>query len=85
MKEFQYTITDGEGIHARPAGIFVKEAAAFPCKVTIAKGDKEVDAKRIFGVMGLGVKCGEEITIRTDGEQEEEAIAKLSSFLQENL
>lgn len=72
MKEFQYTITDREGIHARPAGIFVKEAAAFPCKVTIAKGDKEVDAKRIFGVMGLGVKCGEEITIRTDGEQEEE-------------
>lgn len=85
MKEFQYTITDREGIHARPAGIFVKEAAAFPCKVTIAKGDKEVDAKRIFGVMGLGVKCGEKITIRTDGEQEEEAIAKLSSFLQENL
>ena len=85
MKEFQYTITDREGIHARPAGIFAKEAAAFPCKVTIAKGDKEVDAKRIFGVMGLGVKCGEEITIRTDGEQEEEAIAKLSSFLQENL
>lgn len=85
MKEFQYTITDREGIHARPAGIFVKEAAAFPCKVTIAKGDKEVDAKRIFGVMGLGVKCGEEITVRTDGEQEEEAIAKLSSFLQENL
>ena len=85
MKEFQYTITDREGIHARPAGIFVKEAAAFPCKVTIAKGDKEVDAKRIFCVMGLGVKCGEEITIRTDGEQEEEAIAKLSSFLQENL
>lgn len=85
MKEFQYTIIDREGIHARPAGIFVKEAAAFPCKVTIAKGDKEVDAKRIFGVMGLGVKCGEEITIRTDGEQEEEAIVKLSSFLQENL
>ena len=85
MKEFQYTITDREGIHARPAGIFVKEAAAFPCKVTIAKGDKEVDAKRIFGVMGLGVKCGEEITVCTDGEQEEEAIAKLSSFLQENL
>ena len=85
MREFKYVVTDPEGIHARPAGIFVKEAAAFPCKVTIAKGDKEVDAKRIFGVMGLGVKCGEEITIRTDGEQEEEAIAKLSSFLQENL
>ena len=55
MKEFAYTITDPEGIHARPAGIFVKEAAKYACAVTISKDGKEVDAKRIFGVMGLGV------------------------------
>jgi len=85
MKEFTYVITDKEGIHARPAGALVKEAAAFPCSVTIAKGDKEVDAKRIFGVMGLGVKCGEEITVRTDGEKEDEAIAALEAFLKSNL
>ena len=85
MKELKYVIKDKEGIHARPAGAFVKEAAVFPCKVTIAKGDREVDAKRIFGVMGLGVKCGEEVIIRTDGEQEEEAIKTLGSFLEENL
>ena len=35
MKEFKYVIKDEQGIHARPAGLFVKEAAAFPCKVTI--------------------------------------------------
>jgi phosphocarrier protein HPr len=85
MKEFTYVITDKEGIHARPAGALVKEAAAFPCSVTIAKGDKEVDAKRIFGVMGLGAKCGEEITVRTDGEKEDEAIAALEAFLKSNL
>ncbi len=85
MKEFTYVITDKEGIHARPAGALVKEAAAFPCSVTIAKGDKEVDAKRIFGVMGLGTKCGEEITVRTDGEKEDEAIAALEAFLKSNL
>ncbi len=85
MKEFTYVITDKEGIHARPAGALVKEAAAFPCSVTIAKGDKEVDAKRIFGVMGLGAKCGEEITVRTDGEKEDEAIAALEAFLKNNL
>lgn len=45
MKEFKYTIKDELGIHARPAGLLVKEAAAFPCKVTIEKGGKEVDAK----------------------------------------
>lgn len=85
MQELKYVIKDKEGIHARPAGAFVKEAASFPCSVTIAKGDKEVDAKRIFGVMGLGVKCGEEITIHTDGEQEEKAIAVLGKFLEGNL
>lgn len=85
MKEFTYVITDKEGIHARPAGALVKEAATFPCSVTIAKGDKEVDAKRIFGVMGLCAKCGEEITVRTDGEKEDEAIAALEAFLKSNL
>ena len=85
MKEFTYTIKDQEGIHARPAGAFVKEAMAFPCSVKIVKGGKEADAKRIFGLMGLGVKCGEEIILRVDGEQEDEALAALSAFLEANL
>lgn len=85
MKEFKYVIKDAEGIHARPAGLLVKEAASFPCAVTIRKGDKEVDAKRIFGVMGLGAKCGEEITVKVDGEREEEAFETLAKFLEENL
>jgi phosphocarrier protein HPr len=85
MKEFKYVITDKEGIHARPAGALVKAAASFPCSVTIAKDGKEVDAKRIFGVMGLGVKCGEEITVCTDGENEEAASAAIEAFLKANL
>lgn len=85
MVEFKYVIKHAQGIHARPAGLFVKEAATFPCAVTICKGDKEVDAKRILGVMGLGVKCGEEITIKADGDKEELAIDALKKFLEENL
>lgn len=85
MKEFKYVIKDAQGIHARPAGLFVKEAAAFPCRVVIVKDGKEADAKRIFGVMGLGVKCGQEITVRADGEREEEAIEALRTFLESNL
>lgn len=85
MKEFTYTIKDEQGIHARPAGELVKAAAAYPCKVTISKDGKEVDAKRILGVMGLGVKCGEEITVCTDGENEEAASAAIEAFLKANL
>ncbi len=85
MKEFTYVITDEQGIHARPAGLFVKEAAACECSVKISKGGKEVDAKRILGVMSLGVKKGEEITLRTDGADEEAAMERLSAFLRDNL
>lgn len=85
MKEFKYTITDPEGIHARPAGLFVKAAASHKCNVTIAKDGKEVDAKRILGVMSLGVKQGQEITLKTDGEGEDTAMDELKKFLQENL
>ena len=58
MREFSYVITDAQGIHARPAGQLVKLAAAYPCKVTIAKDGRSVDAKRIMGVMSLGAKQG---------------------------
>lgn len=85
MKEYKFVIKDKMGIHARPAGLLVKEAGKFPCKVTIEKDGKEVDAKRIFGIMGLGAKCGQEIILRTDGEQEEEALETLSKFLEENM
>lgn len=85
MKEFHYVIKDEQGIHARPAGMFVKEAAAFASQVTISKDGKEVDAKRILGVMGLGVKKGQEIVLCTEGADEEAAIETLSKFLKENL
>ena len=85
MKTFTYTITDPEGIHARPAGELVKAAAACACDVKIAANGKEVDAKRIFGVMSLGAKQGAEITLTCDGEGEDEAMETLSTFLKENM
>ena len=85
MKEFKYVVTDPEGIHARPAGILVKKAAEFQSKIMIDKAGKAADAKRIFGVMGLGVKKGEEVTITAEGEDEETAIVALEAFFKENL
>ena len=83
MKEFSYVITDSEGIHARPAGLLVKEAAKFQSDIKLKKGEKE--AERIFGVMGLAVKCGEEIVMTAEGADEAEAIAAIETFLKENL
>ena len=85
MKEFSYVITDREGIHARPAGILVKEAGKFKSNLTVRKGEKSGDLKRIFAVMGLAAKQGEEILITAEGEDEDEAIRAIEECLKANL
>ncbi len=85
MKEFSYIIKDQLGIHARPAGLLVKKASAFKSDITIAKAAKTADLKRIFGIMGLGVKQGDEIIIKITGEDEEEAFTTIEEFIKENL
>ena len=83
MKEFKYTITDTEGIHARPAGELVKAAKEFNSKIT--KDGKTGDCKKIFGIMALAVKCGNEVTITVEGDDEEAAAAKILDFMQANM
>lgn len=56
MTEFKYVITDELGIHARPAGMLVKEAKKFASTIKLATAAKTVDAKGIMGVMSLGAK-----------------------------
>lgn len=85
MKQFSYTITDPEGLHARPAGILAKQCAGYKSTVTLTRGDKSVEAKRIFGLMGMGVKNGEEVVITVEGEDEENAAVELEAFFKENL
>ena len=84
MKEFTFTITDPQGIHARPAGLLVKEAKKYESKITIAKGTRTGDVKKIFAVMALGAKQGEEIKITVDGADEDTVAAAMEAFLKEN-
>jgi len=85
MKTFTYTIKDKEGIHARPAGIVVAEAKKFTSNIQISAKGKTTDLKRIFGVMGLCVKSGEEVTITIDGADENEALEALEKVFSINL
>ena len=70
MKQFTITIQDKEGLHARPAGLLSKAAKGFQCAVTLTKGEKTADLKKIFAVMGLAVKGGDSITVACDGADE---------------
>jgi phosphocarrier protein len=85
MKEYKYVITDPEGIHARPAGLLVKAVKEFSSDIKISKDGKAMNAKAIFGVMGLGAKKGDEVTLTFDGADEDAAYETISKFMQENL
>lgn len=86
MKEFTYTITDPLGIHARPAGLLAKAAKAYgDTVVTVTKGDNTAKASQLMKLMSLGVKQGDVITVAAEGPAEEEAIAAMQKFFEENL
>lgn len=85
MQEFEYKITDEIGMHARPAGLFVKEVGKFQSKVTIQKDDKSADAARLLSVMGLGIKQNDTVRVTVEGEDEKTAKSALENFFKENL
>lgn len=85
MKAFEYVVKDELGIHARPAGALVKEAKKYQSKIMIQKGEKEVDASKLMALMGLGVKCGDKITVKAEGADEEAAVQEMEAFIKSNL
>lgn len=86
MKSFEYTITDPVGIHARPAGILVKEVKGFiGSTVTIAKGDKSVNALKLMALMQMGIKQGDTVTVSVEGGDEAAVCAALENFFKANL
>lgn len=85
MKTFDYTVTDELGIHARPAGLLVKEAKKYESKITISCGGKSAEAKKLMALMGLGVKCGQTVNIEITGTDEEATYDGMVAFFKENL
>ena len=85
MKTFEYTIKDELGIHARPAGMLVKEVKNFQSKVMLEKDGKTVDASRLMAVMSMGVKQGQTVTITVEGEDEDAAYEAVKAFFESNL
>ena len=85
MKEFEFTVSDKDGIHARPAGLLVKEANKYNSDIAIHFAGKTADAKRIFSVMSLGIKFGDTFKVCINGIDENDVAENLISFLKNNL
>lgn len=76
------TIKNASGLHARPAGMFVKKAAEFKSTVEVIAKGKTVNAKSIMGIMSLGLAQGDELTISANGEDQESAINALVELVE---
>lgn len=85
MKTFTYKITDEQGIHARPAGMLIKEAKKYQSKIIVSADEKEAEATKLIGIMSMGIKCGTEITVTIEGEDEELAVTNMQSFFKQYL
>jgi phosphocarrier protein HPr len=75
-------ITNKLGIHARPATLFVKEAAKYTSEVLVLKNGQEVNGKSIMGIMMLAAECGSRITIKARGPDSEAAVQALVRLVQ---
>ncbi|MBP0965056.1 MAG: HPr family phosphocarrier protein [Oscillospiraceae bacterium] len=85
MKTFEYTVTDGLGIHARPAGLIAKAAKEFSSEIVILKDGRSAVCTKVMAIMGLCVKCGDRITVTITGGDEEAAEKAMRELFEANL
>ncbi|MGN0358735.1 MAG: HPr family phosphocarrier protein [Candidatus Fimousia sp.] len=85
MKEFNYVITDEVGIHARPAGLLVKEAKKYQSEITISFNGKTADARKLMALMAMGIKKNDEVTVSVEGDDEDVALNGVQAFFENNL
>lgn len=85
MKKKKVILKNEVGLHARPAAIFVQTANKYLCDIYIETDDKKANGKSIMSVMSLGAYQGEEITITTKGEDEEEALNDLVDLIENKM
>ena len=75
------TIKNKQGLHARPAALFVQIANKFSSDITIAKGRQKVNGKSIMGIMMLAAGVGSKITIIANGDDADRAMVELEKLL----
>jgi phosphocarrier protein HPr len=83
MQDKTLTIVNKLGLHARAAARFVTLASSFASDIKVGRNGQEVNGKSIMGVMMLAASRGSEITLIIDGEDESEAMARLSELIEQ--
>ena len=81
MRSFMYTIKAPVGMHARHAGLLVREAARYQSEISFSRADRSVNAKSVLALMGLGVRQGDLVRLEIEGEDEDIAVLELKNFM----
>lgn len=84
MEETKVEVTEGNGLHARPAAELAALAKRFTSSILLSSGGKEANARNIISVLALGLKKGSVIDVKVEGEDSKEALQQVVSFF-ENL
>lgn len=79
------TVVNSQGFHMRPAGNFANEMGKFKSDINIVVNGNSVNAKSLMNIIAACIKCGTEIEIQCDGEDEQQALAKAIQMINDGL
>lgn len=79
--EKEIVVTNPQGLHARPAALFVQIAAKYDANVTVMKDGESVNGKSIMGILMLGAQKNSKLTVSAVGPDAEKVVNELSEFL----
>jgi phosphocarrier protein len=82
MKKKTVTLTNGSGLHARPATLFVNAAQKFEADIFVEKDGTEINGKSILGILTLGAAQGSTITVIAKGTDEDKAVTELIELIE---
>ena len=85
MYEQKVILSNEIGLHARPASIFIRQAVQYPCDITVEKAGRIYNAKSIMSVLSMSASQGDEIIIRAEGTEEENAVKALVDLVENKL
>lgn len=85
MVSTKVVIKNPIGLHLRPASLLCQEALQYQSVIIFKVRDITANAKSVLSVLGAGVKCGDEIELICEGQDEEAALSHLLRLIEEGL
>ncbi len=78
-------IKNKSGLHARPAAVLAKTAGKLDSNVTLVVGEKKVVVKSVLNIMAAAIKCGTEVEVQCEGENEQEDLKTIVDLIESGL